>query len=314
MNIVGQASKLNKDDLPDNTKAFIHLDFDALRKSKLGSTLINWAQKEDGGKEKMDEIEKDIGFDLLTAINGVTISTNGKKDYGMVILKHTANIKKVLSYIKKADGYYATKYKTSGGKGSETYIHSVGKKRTNLKEKPDDRGYISFVDKNTAVIAPSRKLTGQGIELVKGNRSTLSLPVELSIGIGKVKLPLISSYVDIDALGDVIEDDNIKDMVRDSMFFLGETDGRLIMNLKITAQSVETAEHMYNMANGLLGIASLKMKNAPEKMSLIKAMKISKKQSAIIASFSMSVDKILEYADPELKEFNINLGDNLNKR
>ena len=38
------------------------------------------------------------------------------------------------------------------------------------------------------------------------------------------------------------------------------------------------------------------------------------KQSAIIASFSMSVDKILEYTDPELKEFNINLGDNLNKR
>ena len=49
-------------------------------------------------------------------------------------------------------------------------------------------------------------------------------------------------------------------------------------------------------------------------MSLIKGIKISKKQSAIIASFSMSVDKILEYTDPELKEFNINLGDNLNKR
>ena len=313
MNIVGQAAKLNKDDLPANTKGFIHLDFDALRKSKLGSTFIKWAQKEEGGKEKMDEIEKGIGFNPLTALNGMTISTNGKKDYGMVILKHNANIKKVLSYIKKADGYFATKYMPSG-KGTETYIHSVGKKRTNRKENPDDRGYISFVDKSTAVIAPSRKLAGEGIELVKGNRSAPGLPSEATIGIKKVKLPLIVGYVDIDALGDIIEDDDIKDMVRDSMFFLGETDGQLIMSLKIAAQSVETAEHMYNMANGLLGLASLKMKNDPEKMSLIKAMKISKKQSAIIASFSMSVDKILEYADPELKEFNINLGDNLNKR
>ena len=70
---------------------------------------------------------------------------------------------------------------------------------------------------------------------------------------------------------------------------------------------------MHNMINGLIGFASLNQKDNPEVMDLLKSMKISRKQATVSALFKMSVDKILEYADPELKQLDIDLGIDLNK-
>ena len=307
----GQASKLDKGNLQKDTNGLMHLDFEAFRNSKLGSTLINWTQSKDA-KERIDSMLKDIGFNPFTALNGVTISTNGEKDNAILILNHSANTEKVLAYIKLADGYYATKYK-SDSQGEPIYIHSVGKKRESREEKPSDRGYISFVDNNTAVIASSRTLTGAGIKLVKGQGGEISLP-QISKILKKAKLPIVVSYADIDGLEEIIEDSNIKDMVREVVMVLGESDGQLVMSLQVIAQSVETAESLHDMVNGLIGFASLSQRDNPEIMDMIKAVKITRKQSSVSADFVMSVDKILEYADPELEEFDINLGADLNKK
>ena len=102
-------------------------------------------------------------------------------------------------------------------------------------------------------------------------------------------------------------------MVREVEMVLGESDGRLIVSIQLIAQSVETAENLHDMFNGLIGFASLSQKDNPEMMEMIKAMKVSRKQSTISADFVMSVDRVLEYADPELKELDINLGVDLNK-
>ena len=305
-----QAAKLDKANLQNDSKGLIHLDFEALRKSKLGSTLINWTQAKDG-KERIDEMLEGMGFNPFTALNGMTISTNGEKENGILILKHSADTKKVLSYIKLADGYHETKHTLVGQKGL-AYIHSVGKKRYSRDENQDDRGYISFVNKNTAVIAPSRKLTGDGIDLVKGLGGGKSFPKQIKI-IQKAKLPILVGYANIDGLEEVIEDSNIKDMVRETEMVLGESDGRFIISIQLIAQSVETAENLHDMFNGLIGFASLSQKDNPEMMEMIKAVKVSRKQSKISADFVMSVDRVLEYADPELKEFDINLGVDLNK-
>ena len=305
-----QAAKLDKANLQNDSKGLIHLDFEALRKSKLGSTLINWTQAKEG-KERIYEMLEGIGFNPFTALNGMTISTNGEKENGILILKHSADTKKVLSYIKLADGYFATKH-TSVDQKVLADIHSVGKKRYSRDENQDDRGYISFVNKNTAVIAPSRKLTGDGIDLVKGLVGGKSLPKQIKI-LQKAKLPILVGYADIDGLEEVIEDSNIKDMVREVEMVLGESDGRLIVSIQLIAQSVETAENLHDMFNGLIGFASLSQKDNPEMMEMIKAMKVSRKQSTISADFIMSVDRVLEYADPELKELDINLGVDLNK-
>ena len=52
LNSEGQASKLDKANLPNGSKGLVHLDLEALRKSKLGSTMLNWTQAKEG-KERV---------------------------------------------------------------------------------------------------------------------------------------------------------------------------------------------------------------------------------------------------------------------
>ena len=307
----GWAAKLDKANLVSDAGFLMHLDLDAVRKSKIGSTLIKWTKAKEGNAH-MIKIKKGIGFDPSVALNSVTMSGNGKEDNGIMILKHNAETKKVLSLIKSQDGYWATDHTTKDSKGSYK-IHSVGEERGRNEEKPDERGYISFVDKNTAVMAPSRKLAAKAIDLVKGKGALKRLFPQVSTSIKESKLPFLIGYADIDQMQEVIEDPNIKDMAREVAFVLGETDGDLVINARIVAQSVETAEYMHNMINGLIGFASLNQKDNPEVMDLLKSMKISRKQATVSALFKMSVDKILEYADPELKQLDIDLGIDLNK-
>ena len=86
---------------------------------------------------------------------------------------------------------------------------------------------------------------------MKGQGGEISLP-QISKILKKAKLPIVVSYADIDGLEEIIEDSNIKDMVREVVMVLGESDGQLVMSLQVIAQSVETAESLHDMVNGLM--------------------------------------------------------------
>jgi len=70
---------------------------------------------------------------------------------------------------------------------------------------------------------------------------------------------------------------------------------------------VETAEHLHNMVNGLIGFAALGQEENPELKDLIKALKVSRKESTITVDFKMPVDKILEAVDPALENLDVDL-------
>ena len=70
-------------------------------------------------------------------------------------------------------------------------------------------------------------------------------------------------YADLDGLEDVIEDPTVNDMAREAMM-VRESGMILKMSVQVVAQSVETAEHMQNMVNGLIGFAALGQEDNPE--------------------------------------------------
>ena len=171
----GQAAKLDKANVAKDSKFVMHLDFDAIRTSKLGSTVIKQAREEEG-EERIEAMMEIIGFDPFTALKGMTMSGNGEEENGLIVLKHAADTKKVVSFIKLDEEYRPTEYK-------ERTIHSVGQ--------AGERGYISFVNKSTAVIAPSRELARDGINLVNGKGAAKKLPGPIGEISKKAKAPFI---------------------------------------------------------------------------------------------------------------------------
>ena len=287
----GQAAKLDKANVAKDSKFVMHLDFDAIRTSKLGSTVIKQAREEEG-EERIDAMKEIIGFDPFTALKSMTMSGNGEEENGLIVLKHAADTKKVVSFIKLDEEYRPTEYK-------ERTIPRVGP--------AGERGYISFVNKSTAVIASSRELARDGIKLVNGKGTAKKLPGPIGEISKKAKAPFMMGYADLDGLEDVIEDPTVNDMAREAMMIVGESGDDLVMSVQVVAQSVETAEHMQNMVNGLIGFAALGQEDNPELKDLLKALKVSRKESTITVDFKMAVEKILEAVDPALEDLDLDI-------
>lgn len=287
----GQAAKVEKANVAKGSKFVGHIDFDAFRASKLGSTVVKQARQEEG-EERIKALTDIIGFDPFTALNSATMFGNGEEENAAIVLKHKAETKQVLSFIKLEEDYRPTEYK-------DRTIHSVGK--------VGERGYISFVNKTTAVIAPSRELARAGIDLVRGKGAAKKLPSQIDEISKKVKAPFLVAYADVDGLEEVIEDPNVNDMAREVAIVVGEMEENLVLCVQVVAQSVETAEHLHNMVNGLIGFAALGQEENPELKDLIKALKVSRKESTITVDFKMPVDKILEAVDPALENLDVDI-------
>lgn len=287
----GQAAKVEKANVAKGSKFVVHMDFDALLTSQLGSTVIKQARQEEG-EERIKALTDVIGFDPFTALKSATMFGNGEEENAAILLKHKAETKRVLSFIKLEDNYRPTEYK-------DHMIHSVGE--------VGERGYISFVNKTTAVIAPSRELAQGGIDLVRGKGAAKKLPSQIDEISKKVKAPFLVAYADVDGLEEVIEDPNVNDMAREVAIVVGEMEENLVLSVQLVAQSVETAEHLHNMFNGLIGFAALGQEENPELKDLIKALKVSRKESTITVDFNMPVDKILEAVDPALENLDVDL-------
>ena len=103
------------------------------------------------------------------------------------------------------------------------------------------------------------------------------------------------------------EDPTVNDMAREAMMIVGESGDDLVMSVQVVAQSVETAEHMQNMVNGLIGFAALGQEDNPELKDLLKALKVSRKESTITVDFKMAVEKILEAVDPALEDLDLDI-------
>ena len=289
----GQAAKVDKANIAKDAKFVAHLDLDAFRASKIGTTILEQVRKEEGA-EKLDALIEIIGFDPLTALHGVTLFGNEEKDNGIFIVTHKANTAKLLAFMKLDEHYRKTEH-------SKHEIHGAGDR--------DDkqRGYVSFVNDTTAVLAPSRELAAKGIDLVNGKGVAKQFPPSLESIRKKAKNAFVIAHADVESLKEKIDDDNVRQMVKQAAIVMGESDGNLILSLAVGAYDADTAEQMEAMVNGLIGFARLGQEENPEIKDILKGLKVTRDEVTVSIHFAIGVDKFLELIDPALKDLDIDL-------
>ena len=286
-----EAATVSKADISSDAKFVAHLDLDAFRASKIGTTLLKKIRKEEG-REKLDALVEIIGFDPLTALKGATMSGNGEEDNGILVVRHKANNTKLLAFM-KLDEHYR---KTEHGKHE---IHGAGDRGDGK------RGYVSFVNDTTAVLAPSRELAGDGIDLVNGKGAAKQIPPSLESAGKKATNAFITTYADIES--QEIDDENFSQMVRQGALVMGESDGKLILSVAVDTYDADTAQQLEAMVNGLIGFAKLGQDENPEVKAILKGLKVAREKVTVSIHFAIDVDKFFELIDPALKDLDIDL-------
>ncbi len=288
-----QAAKIDKANISKDTKFVVHLDLDAFRASKIGITLLEKI-REDEGRKKLDALVEIIGFDPLTAIHGATMFGTGEEDDGIIVMKHKADNAKLLAFM-KLDEHYR---KTEHGKHE---IHGAGDRGDGK------RGYVSFVNATTAVLAANRELAAEGIDLVNGKGAAKQIPSSLVSAGKKATNAFITAFANIESLKGQIDDENFRQMVKQAALVMGESDGKLILSLAVDTYDADTAEQLEAMVNGLIGFARLGQEENPEIKDILKGLKVTRDKVTVSIHFAIGVDKLFELIDPALKDLDIDL-------
>ncbi len=289
-----QAAKIDKANISNDAKFVVHLDLDAFRASKIGITLLEKIRKDEGG-EKLNALAELIGFDPLSAIHGATMFGNGEEDNGILVVKHKADNTKLLAFM-KLDEHYR---KTEHGKHE---IHGAGDRGDGK------RGYVSFVNATTAVLAASRELAAEGIDLVNGKGAAVKqIPTSLVSADKKAKNAFLVAYANVEDLKEHIDNETVNQMAKRVAFVMGESDEKFILSISVDALDADAAENMENMVNGLIGFARLNQDENPEVKDILKGLKVTRNEENVSVHFSVGVNKLFELIDPALKEIDIDL-------
>ena len=289
----GQAAKVDKINISKDAKFVAHLDLDAFRASKIGTTILEKVRQEEG-REKLDALVEIIGFDPLTAFQSATLSGNGEEDNGILVVRHKADSTKLLAFM-KLDEHYR---KTEHGKHE---IHGAGDRGDG------ERGYVSFVSDTTAVLAPNREQAAKAIDLVNGKGAAKQVPPSLDMISKEAKSVFLMAYADVESLKEHIDDVNVNQMAKQAALVLGESDGKLVLSLAVDAYNADTAEQMEAMVNGLIGFARLGQEENPEIKDILKGLKVTRNEATVSIHFAIGVEKFFELIDPALKEIDIDL-------
>jgi len=289
----GQAAKVDKTNISKDAKFVVHVDLDAVRASKIGATILKKMRQEEG-REKLDALVEIIGFDPLTAIQGATMSGNGEEDNGILVVRHKADSNKLLAFM-KLDEHYR---KTEHGKHE---IHGAGGRGDG------ERGYVSFVNGTTSVLAPSRELAGRGIDLVNGKGAAEQVSPRLEKISKEVKNAFLIAHADIESLKESIDDDNVRQMLKQAAVVMGESDEKLILSLAVDAYDADSAQQMEAMVNGLIGFARLNQEESSAIRDILKGLKGTRAGVTVSIHFAIGMDKFFELIDPALKDLDIDL-------
>ena len=288
----GQAAKLDKANITKNAKFVAHLDLDAFRASTIGATIFKKI-REDEGQDRIDALAELVGFDPLNALHHATMSGNGEDDNGVIVVKHRMDDNKLLAFMKLDKNYRETKH-------GKFKIHGVGDRED------DERGYISFVNENSAVLASSRKLAGKGIDLVNGKGEIKKIPDQLEVMAKKAKHVFFVAHANVQEISE-IDDENIRQWVKGAGVLFGESDNKIVLFVNVNALNMEAAENIENMINGLIGFAKFSQNENPDIQTLLRGMNVKRDETNVSIQFSMSVDKMFEMIDPALKQIDIDL-------
>ena len=120
MALPSRADGLKQNLIPANSRWVLHLDFDALRKSRLGAMLV-----EDKAESKVRQLKNDSHLDLdfsFNKVSGITAfgPTVGEHNSGVLVFQTSADVRgdfeKLIGFkddfnFKPPFGYYDREYK-----------------------------------------------------------------------------------------------------------------------------------------------------------------------------------------------------------
>lgn len=285
------AGDIDRSVIPAGTKWVVHLDFEAMAKTRLGMAIYDSA-KEEGGYQ-VDMIADSIGFVPLKDLHSITVfDDNYLSTSGAVLMRGRIDPDKLVGLLKNLVACREIEYNNS-----TIYAFAYP-----LYGRWDER-YSAFVGDDGVVLAQSEEGIKKVLDVVNDKSLALGSEelVELDAARGQGTFIRIVGR-DISMPGDTSTQAAMLQNVVAGYIEIGEQGEDLVASASLVTATEEQAEELKMFTEGLVSFARMSFSNqsnssTPSWATMLGNIKISSKGDTVTAELKTPVENVLSLAD-----------------
>ncbi len=279
-----RAGTLDPGTVAADAKWLVHLDFDALRESKVAQHSREAILTRPRVKEILAKVQEATGMELEKDLHGLTAYGNGfKPRSGVVIAYAHIDPDKLVALMKTRPDF-----KTTTDDDLELYSWTEGN---------GDRKHevvVAFPKKDrVAVIAGSAEQVKRAIAVLRSGGLTNSSPL---VGDAPQGTILRASVMGVGDAELPVKIDMLKKIDRISLA-AGENDGTDFDHIRVTTTDDDTAKQLKSIADGIKAMIDLRLDKEPDLKKTVDATKIAQSDKTVSIDWSGSADSVIQMMD-----------------
>ena len=284
------AKQLDLKKVSDGSNWIMHMDFESMRSSEIGSFLEDSLEKIPEMEEKMRGLQKKFGVDLM-GVSNLTLFGTGEKHKGIGILEGGVDASIVTEVTRTREYIQESK---------------VGKKTIFSTDKGRRPMAFSVLKKGKIVFGPDCDYVSEGIQIANGKGSGLSSHPILESLNGVLETPGFLFFANVKGVKETTELDPWARMMADKIescgMVIGDDDDGLKMIGLIETHSLESSEPMENMIRGGLAVMEMKAKDNKRMEGLFEGYEVIREGRTIRIEIKISNSFVIERVEKEMKK------------
>jgi hypothetical protein len=284
------AKPLNLNKISQDANWLMHMDFDAMRNSEVGTYIRSSIEKIPEAIDRVNRMKEAYGVDL-DGFSYLTMSGSGERDKGIAILKGGLDVDTMLDNPKFKD---------------RLELNLVGKQKVYTSEKGRRPMAFAALKKGIIVGGPDTDYVSEGIMLAKGKSSSYTGHELLENLIMTVDQPGFLFFADLEnaKLSDNLDPRTkfMTDKVNVGGMVIGEAAGAIRISAVVETINEETCEQMEAMIRGGLAMMDLRKSSDKRIANILENYSVRRVGNMIWMELDLSVDAIMEHVDKEMRK------------
>lgn len=268
----------------------MHMDFDAMRKSEIGSFIQSSMEKIPEAVDRMDDVKSRYGIDL-NGFSYLTMSGNGEKDKGIAIMKGGLDSDKMIEFAE------------SKGSLEESLI---GKQTVYSSSKGKRPMAFTVMKKGVVVGGPDSDYVSEGILLAKGKAPSYEGHDLLKMISGRVTKPGFIMFANLAGAADDNKLDHrakfMVDKVKAGAMAIGDQGGAIRITAVMETTGEETSSQVESMIRGGLAMVDLRKAEDKRLASVLNGHSVKREGNLIWIEVELSIEAILEHLEKEMRK------------
>jgi hypothetical protein len=285
-----QAKPLDLSKVSRNANWLMHMDFDAMRNSEIGSFMLESMEKIPDAVERMEKMKKKYGVDV-DEFSYLTMSGTGEQHKGIAIMKGGVDTDMLVDFAKSQDSIEVSRI-------GKQKVYSSDRGRHSMAFAPLKKGVI--------VGGPDTDYVSEGIELAKGKAPSYKGHDILDVLAKQIDNPGFLFFADVKGAAKDNELDQramqMLEKVKAGGMAVGDDGGSISFVAVVEATDEETCKQVEAMVRG--GMAMMDMAKAKDKRleKVLEGHSIKRDGKMLWVKMVFSAEAIMDHLEREMRK------------